>query len=398
MAIAEQPQNARNCCPKEDAFEEKQETTSEAASDDSSSEPPQKKQRTKDFAQSKFGVDNHHFHPDGRRKLCSLGTGEVVHLLALNAKDDESINEFENVVQSLSRDLYQMESGITDVRVCHPRCGKVVFIITFLSRTDCWNFQRGPEQKLRKAMSNLISKDGELGVPEFECTGCLMPETHTMTSVLSYLKANIRGYDHSDHDVKGVANELQRWFPRRDEYMKYVHWDPADPTKYTRNLIFGNEYFECLLMCWPPHCMSSIHCHDRSSCWVVLVEGEVVEVQYAMPKMDKKFIERQLKDPTGAVGRCGPLRQLNETILRADGLTVAYANNEIGVHRVENRTDNPAYTMHIYAPGLRKIKIFKESGSVCVHTVGQNGCKTGLWDDPDCVLDVSAWNNPVEAQ
>ena len=52
------------------------------------------------------------------------------------------------------------------------------------------------------------------------------------------------------------------------------------------------------------------------------------------------------------------------------GLTVAYANNDIGVHRVENRSpDKPAYTMHIYAPGLRKIKVFKEQGNVCVHTV-----------------------------
>jgi cysteine dioxygenase len=387
MASTQQVVNTKCRSPSEDSLDEKQEAALEATSDDSSSEPPAKKQR---------GGDNHHFHPDGRRKLCSLGTGEVVHLIALNAKDEESIDEFEHVVQGLSRDLYQMESGITDVRVCHPECGKVVFIITFLSRTDCWNFQRGPEQKLRKAMSKLISKSGgEMGVPEFECTGCLMPQTHTLASVLSYLKDNIRGYDHSDHDVKGVATELQRWYPRPDEYMKYVNWDLKDPKKYTRNLILGNEYFDCLLMCWPPHCQSSIHCHDRSSCWVVLVEGEVVEVQYAMPKMDKKFIEKQLKDPTGAVGRCGPLRPLNETVLRADGMTVAYANNEIGVHRVENRTDKPAYTMHIYAPGLRKIKIFKDGGGVCIHTLPQgDGCKSGSLDLPDGVLDVNGWNNP----
>eukprot|EP00746_Dinoflagellata_sp_MGD_P018895 gnl/MRDRNA2_/MRDRNA2_143839_c0_seq1.p1 gnl/MRDRNA2_/MRDRNA2_143839_c0~~gnl/MRDRNA2_/MRDRNA2_143839_c0_seq1.p1 ORF type:complete len:414 (-),score=84.07 gnl/MRDRNA2_/MRDRNA2_143839_c0_seq1:79-1254(-) len=391
MAVTQQL-DMKSSCPPEDTFKEKQVSSDEST--DSSNEAPKKKQRTKEPRVHEHPV----FHPDGRRKLCSLGTGEVVHMLAWQAKDEESINEFEHVVQSLSRDLYQMESGITDVRVCHPQCGKVVFIITFLSKIDCLEFQQGPEQKLRKAMDRLISKNGEPGVPEFECTGCLMPQTHTLASVLSYLKENIRGYDHTDHDVKGVATELQKWYPRPDEYMKYVNWDAEDPTKYTRNLIFGNEFFDCLLMCWPPHCQSSIHCHDRSSCWVVLVEGEVVEVQYSMPKMDKKFIEKQLKDPTGAVGRCGPLRQLNETVLRADGMLVAYANNEIGVHRVENRTDKPAYTMHIYAPGLRKIKLFKESGLVCVKEMPQNGCKSGPLSYSDGVLDVEAWNNPEETQ
>ena len=42
----------------------------------------------------------------------------------------------------------------------------------------------------------------------------------------------------------------------------------------------------------------------RSSCWVALVEGEVHEVQYTMPVMDKQFIEKEMKNPTGAVGRC----------------------------------------------------------------------------------------------
>jgi hypothetical protein len=58
--------------------------------------------------------------------------------------------------------------------------------------------------------------------------------------------------------------------------------------------------------------------------------------------------------------------------------------------------------MHIYAPGLRKIKVFKEQGNVCVHTVAhvslmsEDGSKTGLWNKntiPDGILDVDLWNN-----
>jgi hypothetical protein len=59
----------------------------------------------------------------------------------------------------------------------------------------------------------------------------------------------------------------------------------------------------------PPGARSLVHCHDESSCWVSLVEGAVVEVQYAPPPgMDDGFFARAMHDPDGAVGRCGPLR------------------------------------------------------------------------------------------
>ena len=116
-----------------------------------------------------------------------------------------------------------------------------------------------------------------------------------------------------------------------------------------------------------------------------------------MPTLDKQFLEKQFKDPTGAVGRAGPLKRLNENRLAFDGARVAYANNDIGVHRVENRSPHkPAFTMHIYAPGLKKIKIFKECGGVSVLTVGQFSSNPGEWwrgeANVDGVLDVARWN------
>jgi len=477
------------------------------------------------------------------RHICSLGTGEVVHILVLKAKDRETTPRFELFIQTIARDLYRLEAGVTDVRICHPRIGKVAIVITFLSKEDLFKFQRGPELELLRTMRNMISKTevisgenmknnmnnnmnrtirstlgktkddkikddkikddktkddktkddktnsrkglkkyidntdnedddleamceeidpfnppdsidhremlSELGIgtlpsprgllsklspqevsnlnfstiaaksmmnygslgsvkttelighPEYILSGSLMPSVHTLATLVDYLKENVIGQSHQDHDVKNVAKEISKWYPRPEEYNKYIHWDSTDPKKYTRNLIYGNNDFECILMCWPPESMSAIHCHDLSSCWVALVEGDVWEVQYSMPELDRGFLVNQMKNPTGAVGKCGTLKKLRESQLSFDGVSVTYANNDIGVHRVENRTTKPAYTMHVYAPPLRKIKIFKECGKAWVHTVGatsflsNDGYKTGLWTrttNPDGVLDVDAWN------
>ncbi|CAD7957567.1 unnamed protein product [Amoebophrya sp. A25] len=200
----------------------------------------------------------------------------------------------------------------------------------------------------------------------FEATGSLMPAAHTLKSLLKKLVKMIKGRDHRSHPVRDVAEECKLWFPRDSEVAKFVSWNAENPSKYTRNLIYKNEAFECLLMCWPAHSVSSIHCHDESSCWVVAVGGEVVEVQYAQPKLDRKFLEAEARNPRQALGRCAPLRKLSETTLGFDAVRVGYANQEIALHRIENRTDEPAYTMHIYAPGLEKIRIFQECGTVSV--------------------------------
>ena len=65
------------------------------------------------------------------------------------------------------------------------------------------------------------------------------------------------------------ADVVHRYLLHRVEYERYIHWDEANPRKYTRNLIFKNEYMDVLLMCWPPHCKSAIHDHEESSCFVV---------------------------------------------------------------------------------------------------------------------------------
>ena len=196
---------------------------------------------------------------------------------------------------------------------------------------------------------------------------------------------------------------MAKWYPRKQEYEKYVHWDHKHPTKYTRNIVLQNEHMDVLLMCWPAGSNSSIHDHQDSSCFVTVVAGTVHEVQFAMPKFDNKFIEEENKCPTGAIGHTSQLKVINQAVISDETqMTSTYANNDIGLHRVENRSDKPAYTLHIYAPGLRKMRIFKEvkdGGVVSVATVpimSSNGEKTGEWQeatDPDGVIDVEAWNS-----
>lgn len=336
------------------------------------------------------------------RKLCSMGTGEVVHVLSYQAKDEAIVPRFERLVQCIARRLHELEAGVSDVRVCHPRCGEATFVVTVVSAFESQRFEREIAPRIADALQPLSLSGG----PTFSRTGTLMPQAHSLSSLLAKLQQTVRGQHHREHDVAGVQKELLRWFPRRDEYAQYVHWDEHDLRKYTRNLVYSTDEMEVLLMCWPPGAASLVHCHDESSCWVTAVEGQVSEVQFAMPTMDKKFFKNAMTNPTGAVGRCGPLKVTNVTALGQHGSpTDTYANNDIGIHRIENRSDQPAITLHVYAPKLAKMTVFREAGDhsvasvAAVHYTSEGGRRTGRWGkdtDPDGVIDVDAWNRVDE--
>lgn len=338
------------------------------------------------------------------RKLCALGTGEVVHILSYKAKDEAHVEHFERIVQRIAYELHEMDAGVSDVRVCHPQCGEAAFVVTVVSAFESQRFEAEIAPRLSAALAPVCAD----GAPTFSRAGTLMPQAHSLSSLLEYLQRTIKGGHHTQHDIAGVRHELAKWFPRREEYEPYVHWDEDDPSKYTRNIIHSCEEFEVLLMCWPAGTKSSIHCHDESSCWVSSVEGQVVEVQYQLPKLDRAFFKQSWKDPTGAVGRCGPLKVTNVVTLGLPDTPMdTYANNEIGIHRIENRTDQPAITLHVYAPRLRKMKVFREVGDHSIATVAavsymsEGGEKTGLWHKethPDGVIDVRAWNQIASAE
>lgn len=251
--------------------------------------------------------------------------------------------------------MYHLAAGITDVRVCHPCCGEVCFIVTFLSARDRERFDSGPRRDAEIALSDVV----EGGTPIFSTTGTLMPAAHTLTSLLEWLTVHVVGGHHSAHDVRAVSRELAKWFPRPSEWSKFATWNKADPNKYTRNVVLQNDNMDVLLMCWPPGTASTIHDHDDSSCWVCMVEGEVHEVQFELPRLDRKFLESEMRNPTGATGRCGQLRPVKVTKLEPGGCSSSYANNDIGVHRVENRSETAR------APAARHSREIASDHSCC---------------------------------
>lgn len=106
--------------------------------------------------------------------------------------------------------------------------------------------------------------------------------------------------------------------------------------KYTRNLVYRNDLFQMVVMCWPKKFVSPIHDHNESECLYKILKGELIETVYQ--KKDNKLIETDkfqlIKNEVGSI------------------------NDSHGVHQVFNPHNDYCVSLHLYVPAYDKTDIF----------------------------------------
>jgi len=106
---------------------------------------------------------------------------------------------------------------------------------------------------------------------------------------------------------------------------------------YKRNLVFRNNRFEILILCWNPTQKSQIHDHPQNGCLVKVLKGQIKEETFA--KINNNF------ESTG-------INYLGKN-------DISYQEGECGLHSIENFTDNCTTTLHIYAPSNYQPNFYK---------------------------------------
>jgi cysteine dioxygenase len=107
------------------------------------------------------------------------------------------------------------------------------------------------------------------------------------------------------------------------------------PRRYTRNLIFRNELFELLALCWDPRTASPIHNHSGQLCWLSIQEGALRLENF-----------HSLDGPGPGDGiRLTPSGGID----RADVGCLDLQQGDDGIHRVSNPFEHRAVSLHVYS-------------------------------------------------
>lgn len=148
----------------------------------------------------------------------------------------------------------------------------------------------------------------------------------------------------------------------QDKVQRYIHQhaiatDSLKPYtffsahRYTRNLIFKNEVFECLALCWDIGQSSSVHNHNDRLGWIYLSSGRLFVQNYVVTSQDS--VRRTCRvSPTDSVE------------LHAG--QAADIDREEGVHKVCNlpRFQERAFSVHVYQRPMNQCEVYSlETGT-----------------------------------
>ena len=120
---------------------------------------------------------------------------------------------------------------------------------------------------------------------------------------------------------------------KNNDWISYVKFNEH---RYTRNLVYRNELFQIVLMCWPKKFTSSIHNHDKSECLYKILDGNLIETIYQ--KTENKLIE------------------MDKLVLNKND--VGTINDNKGIHKVFNPNNNYCISLHLYIPAYDKTAIY----------------------------------------
>lgn len=118
-----------------------------------------------------------------------------------------------------------------------------------------------------------------------------------------------------------------------DSIQKYLFWSPKF---YTRNLIYKDERFEMMTLCWDKGQASRVHNHHGQRCWMMVPIGRLKGQNFAVEEINEE------------IGHC-KLRPTDEFELSA--CLAAKVELDEPVHQILNlpEFDERAVSLHIYS-------------------------------------------------
>ena len=118
-----------------------------------------------------------------------------------------------------------------------------------------------------------------------------------------------------------------------DSIRKYMHWSP---NFYTRNLIYKDERFEMMAICWEKGQESRVHNHSEQRCWMTVPIGRLKGQNFAVEQIDESRGFCKLRETTDF--------ELAECL-------AAKVELEEPIHQVLNlpEFDQRAVSIHIYS-------------------------------------------------
>jgi cysteine dioxygenase len=151
-----------------------------------------------------------------------------------------------------------------------------------------------------------------------------------------------------DFTLQNVQDYILAHVVRPETLDKYLFFSKGN---YTRNLIFKNDVFECMTICWEIGQASRVHNHRDQNCWMSAPIGRLRVQNFRVNERD------------AALGTC---HILPTDTYDMDAAHPAYVNPLEPVHQVLNLAEfnQRAISIHVYSKPFETCEVYqREKGT-----------------------------------
>ena len=158
---------------------------------------------------------------------------------------------------------------------------------------------------------------------------------------------NLAAIPERDFTLENVQDYILRHAVRPETLDQYLFFSKGS---YTRNLIFKNDVFECMAICWEVGQFSRIHNHRDQNCWMSAPIGRL--------KVQNFRVED--RHNAGADLHCGTCKLIATDVYVMDAAHPAYVNPLEPVHQVLNLPDynQRAVSIHVYSKPFDMCEVY----------------------------------------
>jgi len=139
-----------------------------------------------------------------------------------------------------------------------------------------------------------------------------------------------------------------------------------DDTFYTRNLIYRDDLFEVMTICWQPGQKTAVHTHNGQLCWMITQRGNLAVVDYKWLGCDHPEYQNVVGIDCVAGSEHTKLEVIREVEASVGGPVVT-ADKLQTIHRLYNLSaeSERAISIHIYSRPIDSCVAFDMENQRC---------------------------------
>jgi cysteine dioxygenase len=139
-----------------------------------------------------------------------------------------------------------------------------------------------------------------------------------------------------------------------------------DDKFYTRNLIYRDDMFEVMTICWQPGQRTAVHTHNGQLCWMITQRGNLAVVDYKWLGCDHPEYQNVVGIDCVAGSEHTKLEVIREVEASAGGPVVT-ADKLQTIHRLYNLSSDTerAISIHVYSRPIDSCVAFDMENQRC---------------------------------